>query len=483
MSKSPDRSIRPPSSVVLRCGLGVFLALAGPIVVWTLLVNAHIPPSTPEHNTDSSHVLLGLGSAFLLLGLLLASLWVGRRHAICRQMDEAFHACLQDFHEQGQQHRRTQAALSEAREETETRIRQETRRLAALMAQKQRFVDQLGHDLKTSLTPMLALLPALTRSAHSDHGRDTLEIIHENALYMRDLVEKTLELACLDSENSSLELETFNLTPVLRRLAIHFREMLQAASLHCTCTIEQPVWICGDRLRVKEILHNLVTNAIQHTPAGGSIDIQAEPADDVVVVTVRDTGVGLSKEHLQQVFEEFFQVGQTDRHHKTSGLGLSICRRLVTAHGGHIWIESSGPGCGTAVHVSLPAAQATSPDGGGRCLVVDDNTVNRHYLVSLLEYMGYQTRAACDGIEALDMLGQYECDLIFTDLNMPRMGGRDLLAEVRKRDASAQRHTPVVVITGGDGLDAPEQADATLHKPFYPSDIQSLCERFVSRTV
>ena len=228
-----------------------------------------------------------------------------------------------------------------------------------------------------------------------------------------------------------------------------------------------------DRDRIDHVFDNLIGNAIQHTPRGGSIRLTARPEGDAVQVDVRDTGEGIPREHLPRLFEKFYRIPGASPA-GGAGLGLAIVREIITAHGGRIDVASQ-PGKGTTFTFTLPAchdAHDQAPTEGHlamyppKCiLIVDDEPNVRLMLRTALESAGYRVVEAADGLAALTRLRDAACDLVLLDLRMPKLDGIATLHRLRERGDA----TPVVMLTAHgsipDAVDRDEAGRDRLPRP------------------
>ncbi len=330
------------------------LVLAAPAVVGLAILLTAIDL---EHCLNMQRTLVifigGIGSILLFM----FSLFAARSRAHRLASEQALRETIDVLREKTR-------SLAEARHEVqllnaelEARVEYRTQQVRELLHQKRCIINQLGHDLKTPLTPLVALMPRLLNAAPDEATHRTAEVLAENVRYMRELVEKTLDLANIESETFRLSPEPVDVESLFNNLALSFRSTLEDAGLALEWQVPQPCPILADPLQLKEVLHNLLANAIRYTPSGGYITLSARREQEGVQLSVSDTGVGIDPQQCEQVFEEFYKADTARNDRSTSGLGLSICRRLIDAHGGQIWIESSGHGQGTTVHCLLPAAE------------------------------------------------------------------------------------------------------------------------------
>ena len=235
-------------------------------------------------------------------------------------------------------------------------VRERTADVEKLLTQKDEFISQLGHDLKTPLTPLVALMPGLLKREQDPELRRLLEIAGHNVTYMKELVQKTLQLARMNSLYIELDLETLNLRTELDNTLRNCTVPLKGRAIILDNNVPPGITVRADRVLLGEIFNNLIANAVKYTEnATGTIAIDAARRQDVVIISVRDTGIGMSPEQLEHAFIEFYKADASRHDLDSPGLGLTICRRIVERHGGRIWAESDGEGMGSTIIFSLEA--------------------------------------------------------------------------------------------------------------------------------
>ena len=227
--------------------------------------------------------------------------------------------------------------------------------LEGLLKQKDEFITQLGHDLKNPLMPIVGLSPLILAKVQDPELQKHLTIIIRNARYMRDLILKTLELASLRSQTVEFTLESFHLFDMVKQILENQDHLFAENHVVVQQHIPKDLLLHADKLRFEELMNNLLTNAVKYTPgSGGVITIGATQDERFITVSVQDTGIGMTRDQIDQVFDEFYKVARTKQEFDSSGLGLSICRRIVERHGGTIWAESKGPGKGSTFFFTIP---------------------------------------------------------------------------------------------------------------------------------
>ncbi|MEG4999684.1 hybrid sensor histidine kinase/response regulator [Microcoleus sp. B4-D4] len=320
---------------------------------------------------------------------------------------------------------------------------------------KSEFLANMSHELRTPLNGILGYAQILTRSsalpAKERHG---VEIIHQCGSHLLTLINDVLDL-------SKIEARKLELAPK----AIHFPSFLQGVAEICRIRADQkgidfvydpdpqlPEGIFADEKRLRQVLLNLLGNAIKFTDKGSvtlkvaAIENHANPSTRRIEFQVEDTGVGIAPDQLDKIFQAFEQVGDRQRQAEGTGLGLAISQRIVQLMNGPIQVKSQ-PGVGSDFFFEVELAIATDwaqqnsiatgkqiigYEGERRSiLVVDDRWENRAVLINLLEPLGFLLTEAENGLEALKKIRQSPPDLVITDLVMPVMNGFELLEQIR----------------------------------------------------
>ena len=253
-----------------------------------------------------------------------------------------------------------------------------------------------------------------------------------------------------------------------------------------------PVRLFADPSRLTQVLSNLLNNAAKFTPTGGSIQLLAEQVGDTIEIEVADNGRGIPSDQMSVIFDMFAQVRDAMEHgHQGLGIGLTLVKRLVELHGGTVAAESAGIGQGSRFVVRLPTMRAVAmvfPDPstngrntqhsmGLRVLVVDDNADALKTLSWMVSLLGNEVRQATDGIEAVERAEQFQPDVIFMDLGMPRLNGYEAAAQIREQPWGVD---VLLVATTGWGQDEDRRRtteagfDYHLIKPVTAAQIQEL---------
>ncbi|MGF3554844.1 MAG: CHASE4 domain-containing protein [Thermoplasmatota archaeon] len=240
----------------------------------------------------------------------------------------------------------------------EQKVKERTKEIEILLKQKDEFIDQLSHDLKNPITPIVNLLPSVINKTEDPETKEILEVINRNAYYMKNLVNNTLKLSRLNKSTVEFDIKEFNLFKIVDNIIKDNSSMLNKKSMNVENFIEPTIFIKADELQFKEVINNLISNAVKYSNHGGTITFDAKKSDDnkFVTISVKDNGIGLSDEQKDYIFNEFYKADDSRHDFGSTGLGLSICKKIVERHGGRIWVESKGLNMGTTIFFTMPLA-------------------------------------------------------------------------------------------------------------------------------
>jgi signal transduction histidine kinase/ActR/RegA family two-component response regulator len=358
-----------------------------------------------------------------------------------------------------------------ARHEAELRASAQALQASEAQAQaanraKDDFLATLSHELRTPLNVVLGWVSMLrTGSVPEERLAQALEIIDRNARQQAELIDDLLDVSRIVRGSLRLERQPLAFAPIVASVVESLKPAADAKGLTLSLTsTAEGATVRADADRLQQITRNLVANAIKFTPAGGRVSVELARTERRVLLTVRDTGIGIAPEFLPHVFERFRQAdSSTTRTESGVGLGLAIVRHLVQLHGGSIRANSDGPGRGAAfvaefpaVNMSLassahipaaPFAAAAPPRlDDVRVLVVDDDVNTRELLSEALGSSGARVTAADSARYALDRLYRDGADVIVSDIAMPGEDGFWLMKAIRSLPGELGR-TPAIALT------------------------------------
>ena len=244
-------------------------------------------------------------------------------------------------------------ALNIANKDLEQKVKERTAEVEKLLLQKDEFIGKLGHDLKNPLSPIVNLIPLLEKREKNPESKEILEAIHRNADNMKNIVIKTIELARLNSPNTKLLIDDTNLLDEINDVVKRNKRFLKENNIEVDNNIGENIVIKADKLRIEELFDNIIKNAIKYSRNAGTITIDAKQDNNFITISIKDTGIGMNKEQLSHIFDDFYKADEARHDFNCSGLGLPICKRIVEKHGGKIWAESSGKGKGTTFYFTF----------------------------------------------------------------------------------------------------------------------------------
>ncbi len=357
--------------------------------------------------------------------------------------------------------------------------------------QKDEFLAMLAHELRNPLAPISNAGALMARLAGKDGAlAQPIAIVNRQARQLARLVDDLLDVSRIAQGRVQLRYETVDLAQVVEQAVEEVQPLVRDKRQQLEVQLPgAPAYVNGDRVRLAQTLGNVLQNAAKYTQAGGHICVSVSTDDGRVAIRIRDNGPGIEPELLPHLFDIFVQSKRTlDRSQGGLGLGLSLCRSLVTMHGGTIEAESAGAQRGAMFTIQLPlhAAPVVAepkhlPPAGARrrVLVVDDNGDAAESLALLLRASGHEVSTAHDARQALDDAVRLQPDVVLLDIGLPEMDGYEVarrLRNDRRMDA-----TRLVALTGYGQEGDREQARAAgfddhLLKPADPETLQRLMD-------
>ena len=326
---------------------------------------------------------------------------------------------------------------------------------------KNEFLAMLAHELRNPLGPIRHAVKILrARAPNPEELAWATGIIDRQTEHMTRLVDDLLDVARISRGTIELRRERVDIAAVLKSAVEATRAVVERSRHQLKVTVPtQPLYVEGDVTRLTQIVTNLLDNAAKYTDSGGRIWLSGEREGDMVVIRVRDTGIGIASDMLPRIFEMFTQGSvATDRTQGGLGVGLSLVERLVKLHGGTVSAHSGGVGKGSEFTVCLPVAPSQRPHAGEaprdqmesrahcRVLVVDDNEDSVDSLAMLLRMLGHEVETANDGEAALAALDAFRPNVAILDIGLPRISGYDLAKQIRQRPWA--KDVVLVALTG-----------------------------------
>lgn len=335
----------------------------------------------------------------------------------------------------------------------------------AANAAKTAFLAIMSHEIRTPLNGVIGMSQAMERDALPDKQRGRLTVIRESSEILLSLLNDLLDLSRIEAGRLELENGVIDIVALIQSA----RAMFSALSAEKDVSLEVEVapeadgfWE-GDPARVRQIVHNLVSNAVKFT-GRGAVRIIVDRSRDGLRIRVVDTGPGIPSDRMHALFDKFVQAdASTTRRHGGSGLGLAICRELASLMGGSVTAESViGKGSTFTLLLPLVRAEAAAPtppeevfvvshdqsmNSELRILAAEDNPVNQQVLETLLGELGLDLTIVSDGKQAVEAVLSRDFDLILMDVQMPVMDGLSAARAIRANEAQGSRRTPIIALT------------------------------------
>jgi PAS domain S-box-containing protein len=363
---------------------------------------------------------------------------------------------------------------------------------------KDHFLATLSHELRNPLAPIRSAVELLRIASHDESIRtQALATLQRQLLQLVRLTDDLLDVTRINRDRMELRRERIDLRAVVQSAVESARPHVEAAGHWLTVRVPPTaVWLDADLTRLAQAISNLLINAVKYTERGGRIGIAASTADDVAVVSVTDTGVGIPPQLLPKVFDMFTQLDHSlDRARGGLGIGLALARRLIEMHGGTIEARSEGTGRGSAFTIRLPVvAQGPTEEKGRdrerhaqgtaatrRILIAEDDQDAAEMLRMMLAYTGHEVRVAADGIQAAALAEEFHPHVALLDIGMPRMDGYETARSLRQ----AHGNGIVLIALTGWGQDEDKARalkagfDHHLTKPADPDVLQRLIAEVV----
>ena len=391
----------------------------------------------------------------------------------------------------GWRQKKTQAALDMAKHASQA---------------KSEFLSRMSHEIRTPMNGIIGMTE-IARMSVDDQGQllDCLDKIEQSSQYLTSLINDILDMSRIESGKIELEQRAFSLPDLLNQIYDMLRQKAEDGGVEFLVKMDglSVKTVIGDRLRMSQVLINLVSNALKFTPEGGTVVLEARQTtlsgqNVTLEFTVSDTGIGISEEFQSRIFEPFEQeAAATSRQYGGTGLGLAICNNFVKMMGGILNVRSRiGEGSQFVVRLTLLKAveeteevpvqvsnqQRNSDLTGIRILLAEDNSINADIATILLEKNGAQVTRASNGREAVNLFGaapEGAYSLILMDIQMPVMDGLEASHAIRKMERPDANRIPIIGLSANafqEDIDQALQSGMNGYLP-KPVDVKKLCDK------
>lgn len=377
-------------------------------------------------------------------------------------------------------------------------LRDQNTELERLDQVKSSFLAMMSHELRTPMNGIIGFTDELLDTELDPDQREILGTIEQSSAALLQILNDILDFSKIEADELELESVPFDLRQVIEATLALVRPLVGDRDIQLVPSLadDLPRTVCGDPGRLRQVLLNLISNAVKFTPSGTVTVTVTAPEPDRLAVSVADTGIGIPSDKLEDLFEPFKQVDSSHtRRFGGTGLGLTICRRIAVQMGGTLTVESTVD-VGSVFHFEAPfpvavaddqptEAATAMPRKGLRVLVAEDNPVNQRLVSKLLEKLGASVELAADGAEAIALYTKKRgsWDLVLMDCQMPEVDGYEATRQIRSLEDADATHTPIVAVTADAMAGVREEClaagmDDYLAKPIRPSNLAAMIARW-----
>jgi signal transduction histidine kinase len=327
---------------------------------------------------------------------------------------------------------------------------------------KDEFLATLAHELRNPLAPLRHGLDTLRRDLDGEGAHEIRDMMDRQLVHLVRLIDDLLDVSRVSQGKITLRRERIQVADAINAAVEASRPAIDAAGHALVINVpSEPLWIDADLTRLSQVVGNLLNNAAKYTPSGGRVDLSVRSEDDVAVIEVADSGIGIPAGMQARVFELFAQLDRhLDRAQGGLGIGLALVKQLVTMHGGTVDATSAGVGKGSVFSVRIPLAARPEtpvareeapavepmPARSLKVLIVDDNADVAQTMAWMLEAIGHDYRLVHDGRDALATAREYSPDVVLLDIGLPGMDGYEVCRAFRGDELF--KRTPIIAQSG-----------------------------------
>lgn len=371
---------------------------------------------------------------------------------------------------------------------------------------KEKFLTNMSHEIRAPLNRIKEMATQLITNVPALRQQTALDSILHNSGHVLDIIDDILDLEKASEGDIILEHTGFDIAKAIHNSMGLFKEETDRKGLRLAFDNRLPPGfeVIGDMRRLGQVMENLVSNAVKFTHEGGitiSVRIEQEsPLDVTLHFSVKDTGIGIDEDKLIQIFQPFTQAHDNQKkQYSGAGLGLALTKKLINLQNGTVWVESR-PKKGSTFHFNIVYHKFSDPEtllndektisvinrlGNLKVLLAEDNEINQLLARSVLQYLGFESKTASNGQEAIDLLQQEDFDVILMDIQMPIKGGVEATTEIRNLTHPKKKHIPIIALTASTlkGEEARYLAagmNAFIPKPFKEQDLYNIIDKVLS---
>jgi CheY-like chemotaxis protein len=347
----------------------------------------------------------------------------------------------------------------------------------------------VSHELKNPLFPIMGFSETLQKpkifGELSSKQLDAIKKISKNATYLHSIINDLLDIQNLELDTMEFDYGKFKVDELMSQACKKFESKIIERKIQLVNTTQDSIVIQSDESRIKQVLSHLIDNATAFVPKeNGKIEICAQEADDNVLFYVKDNGVGISKEKQENLFKKFYQVTQGhQRKHGGAGLGLSICKGIITKLGGKIWVESE-PDKGSTFTLKIPKKRRRRKSEKMKILGIDDNEDLLQVCELVMNSEGHEYTGIDNGKEGLELIRDEKFDVLLLDLSMPDFSGQEVMDALVKDGIMNKQKIVVFTATSPTkkeiGLYLEKGAHSVLKKPVEPDDLSEFIHKLES---